>query len=218
MRPKVVLSSLRGCEAFSRSNPVFPPKLSGLLRPKNGLAMTTTARRPPHNDVHATTKVAGYTLIEILIVMFIISIVTSVALLTIGHNENKRMEAFATELTQLLGLAEEQAMLQPVVLGVRLNQKQVQFTRFVAPTEKEKNSWRALDDKIFATRAIPSGMQVDVKLAGQVKDNAKENPQIIVSTNGEITPFTIYVGKKGEKPRYAVVGEPDGTIHTKDLS
>ena len=51
----------------------------------------------------------GFTLLELLVVLVIISIVASMAMLTIGHNQNKEMETFTKELTQTLTLAEEQA-------------------------------------------------------------------------------------------------------------
>ena len=84
---------------------------------------------------------AGYTLIEILIVVLIISIVTSVAMLSIGRNENKQMESFAQELMQMLSLAEEQAMLQPTVLGLMLSEQSLQFASFKPAFDSDKSSW-----------------------------------------------------------------------------
>ncbi|TAK75190.1 MAG: type II secretion system protein GspH [Gammaproteobacteria bacterium] len=136
----------------------------------------------------------GYTLIEILIVLFITSIVTSVALLSLHRNENKQVESLANELTQMLTLAEEQAMLQPSVLGLTIGADRFQFTRL------QKDRWVPVEE-----HAIPEGMQL--RLEGEV----------IISMNGDITPFTLYVGKKGEKPRYAVRGDVDGTITSKAL-
>ena len=66
-----------------------------------------------NTDGQQPTHLNGFTLIELLVVIFIISIVTSVALLSISRNENKQLEAFTNELVQTVTLAEEQAMLQP---------------------------------------------------------------------------------------------------------
>lgn len=162
----------------------------------------------------------GYTLIEILIVLFIISIVTSVALLSIGRNENKRVATFANELMQTLTLAEEQAILQPIVLGLSLQRQSLQFKTFEAVNDKKK-TWVALNDAILTKLRIPTDIQVDIEINGQhISSSESDNktPQIIISTNGDVTPFTIYVGKKGEHPRYAVIGEADGNIINKALS
>lgn len=172
----------------------------------------------------------GFTLVEILVVLFIISIVTSVAMLSISHNQNKKVETFANELTQLLTLAEEQAMLQPAILGVSFSSQSFQFASFEAVNETKKG-WVLLNDSILGKRTIPKNIQVNIK-AGNVQFDAKDNeeseeqdeevevfhPQIIISTNGDVTPFAIYVGKSGEKPLYVIIGDADGSITNKALS
>lgn len=160
----------------------------------------------------------GYTLIEILVVVFIISIVTTVALLSISQNENKHIEAFANELTQVMTFAEEQAMLQPVVLGVSLSDKSVNFSGWQPNADSKKSAWIPLESSALQQRSVPSDIELTV--AGH-EDNAADNakqPQIIISTNGDPTPFTIYVGKKGAKPRYVITGDTDGNITNRLLS
>lgn len=39
-------------------------------------------------------------------------------------------------------------------------------------------------------------------------------PDIIISSSGDMTPFTITIGKKGEQPRYLIRGNTDGTVTT----
>jgi general secretion pathway protein H len=160
----------------------------------------------------------GYTLIEILIVLFIISIVTSVAMLSIGRNEDKQMQTFANELAQVMSLAEEQAMLQPVVLGLTLSKHALQFTSY----QSEKNAWIPFQDSVLGKQSIPHAMQVAIEIGGGRTSSLdmayKKNPQVIVSTNGDVTPFTIYIGKKGERARYAVIGDADGNITQQTLS
>lgn len=171
--------------------------------------------------VNTMRNARGYTLIEILVVLFIISIVTSVALLTISRNQNKQLETFANELAQTMSLAEEQAMLQSTVLGLRLDDHSFHFATMQQAIEGEKKTgWSPLQDTILGQHPIPSDIQLAVQVGGQKlgNDNSKPIPQVIISTNGEITPFTIYVGKKGEKPRFSITGDADGNITNKALS
>jgi general secretion pathway protein H len=70
-------------------------------------------------------KSAGFTLIEILIVMVIISIVGAASLLSISRNKNSQMENFARQLTNLITLAQQQAMLQPAVIGMTFSDSTV---------------------------------------------------------------------------------------------
>lgn len=163
----------------------------------------------------------GYTLIEILIVLFIISIVTSVALLSISRSQNRQIESFANELTQLLSLAEEQAMLQPNVLGLSIKDDALQFASYQAATDKKKSVWLPLANSLLSKHSVPNDVDVSIHVNGaKVSDDEEKNPNppIVISTNGDMTPFTIYIGKKGEKPRYMIRGETDGKITNKVLS
>ena len=168
----------------------------------------------------------GYTLIEILIVLFIISIITTVALLSIGRNENKQLESFTNEFIQTLTLAEEQAMLQPTVLGLSLDKQSFHFASLQASIgNNNKTNWEPLNDTLLGKHSIPKNIQISVEVGDKhnssTDNETKEisnNPQIIISTNGDITPFTIYIGKTGEKPRYAIKGDADGHITNQALS
>lgn len=165
-------------------------------------------------------KAKGYTLIEILIVIFIISIVSTVALLTIGHNQNRRLETLAKQLTQLLTLAEEQAMLQPAVLGLSIGESSFQFLSYQPDAEGKRMRWIVMQDKSLQSRAIPDGVALTLQMAdpASTEDESKrQSPQIIISTNGDITPFTLSIGKKGNAPRYVVKGEADGTVTSHEL-
>jgi general secretion pathway protein H len=166
-------------------------------------------------------KQSGYTLIEILVVLFIISIVTSVAMLSIGRNDNKQMEAFANELTQVMTLAEEQAMLQTTVLGLSFTGHSYQLASFQSAQDNKKAGWLPVHDTVLGEHDIPSSIHVVLSLSGkkvELAEQASINPQIIISTSGEVTPFTIYVSKAGEKPRYAITGDADGNVTNTLLS
>ncbi len=159
----------------------------------------------------------GFTLIEILIVLVIISIITTVALLTMGRNENKQLEAFTKDLGQIVSLAEEQAMLQTSTLGLSLNEHSFYFNSYELLKDKQIATWIPLDDRILGKHVIPKEIEVKLDIGGH-DEKLAHLPQVIISTSGDITPFTIYVGKKGQKPRYALIGEANGSITQKLLS
>ncbi len=139
--------------------------------------------------------------------MVIISIVGSVAILTISHNQNTRFETLAKQLTNLLTLAEEQAMLQPATLKLDITKNAFQFYQYQDATATTKATWQAITDTTLGTHPIPS----DTQMTLHTTEN--KSPQIIISTSGDITPFTLFIGKTHEKPRYKVIGEANGTIY-----
>jgi len=172
----------------------------------------------------------GFTLIEILIVILIISVVSSIGVLTISRNNNKEVEYFAKELTQVIQLAEEQAMLQSTVLGLVVSENSYEFVALSESRDKDNNKvtkWSPLEDRILGRHGIPDHVQMRVELRGAAKkeneatgDESAEvskEPQLVISANGNVTPFTIYIGQKGAKPRFIISGEADGTITRKDL-
>jgi general secretion pathway protein H len=164
--------------------------------------------------------VAGYTLIEILIVMLIISIVGGVTLLSVSINQNTRFKNLAQEITSLLTLGEEQALLQATVYGLAFTDKSFQFYQF-DPTSKEQ-PWHPLNDKVLGLHNIPDGMQITVKVRDKiihlVKDSGKLQPQLIISTSGDILPFTILIGKTDNPPRFQITGNANGSIESAAIS
>lgn len=156
---------------------------------------------------------AGFTLIEILVVMLIISIVSSAALFSLSVNQNHRLESFAKQLTRTFLLAEQQAMLQPAVLGFVQTKHAYAFYRY-----SEKNhTWSMLNDTALGSHDLSSDAKLSLSVQNKnvpIADTAEKiTPQLIISTSGDITPFVIYLGKPNKPPRYRIVGEANGSIH-----
>lgn len=179
------------------------------------------------NTNHA--KKAGFTLIELLVVLVIISIVASVALLTINRGENRTVKNFANELTQMLTLAQEQALLKSTIIGIFFDHHSIRFTHYQPATSDRRASWLSLDDRLLDQKNIPSGVEVDVRTDLDMEegkpealtnadDEEQKSPQIVISTSGDVTPFTIFIGIKGKSARYSIKGTPDGQITTQAIN
>jgi general secretion pathway protein H len=156
----------------------------------------------------------GMTLVEVLIVMVIISIVSSVAILTINHNQNTQYDNLAKQLTNILSLAEEEAMLKPTILGLAFTDTSFQFYEY--DDSKKSNPWQPVKNKELGLHHLPDNTAVTVRIRNQNipndKNNETPNPHLIISTSGDIIPFILLIGKPGSKPRYQVVGEANGSL------
>ncbi len=154
----------------------------------------------------------GYTLLELLVVLVIISIVAGMAVLTIGHNDNKELQAFTQSLAQSLTLAEEQALLQPTTLGLAFTPSSFRF--YEHRQSRSQMAWEPLSGPEMGQHAIPADIQVSLQIAqARAGLPPKGNtPSILISTNGSLTPFVILIGKKNKRPRYQVIGRADGSI------
>jgi type II secretion system protein H len=166
------------------------------------------------NSVSHRTRCWGFTLIELLVVICIISIVSGAVLLSIHHNKDKRLQAFGSEFMQMMALAEEQAMLQPATIGVYVRPHSLQFVRYQPVANSKAMRWVPLTGAL-STYAMPKEVQVVVKSQSiQTEDSDEEIhlPQIIISPNGDMIPFSLYISSPGDAPRYVIRGDENGNL------
>lgn len=193
---------------------------------QGGVSLTLRQRRL-FSPIHLQSS-SGFTLIELLIVLLIISIVTSVAMLTFGRNSQRDIKTFATELSQLMQFAQDRALLEEKVLGVKLTEDHIYFVYLTQ--DKHKNLiWRPYQDQTLHARKLPSTVQLAIHLlensGPEDEEHAKESveevdewlPQILIYSNRELTPFKISIGMKDDKPHYALLGDTDGSLQLKTL-
>jgi general secretion pathway protein H len=154
----------------------------------------------------------GFTLIEILIVILIISIVSGVALVTFSGNKNKQLETLAKQLTYLIIHAESEAILQPQTLGLALSHDHFQFYHYTS-SSLEDNAWQAITTKNLGLHKIPEYIQISLQVNHETKP-LDGKPHIIISESGDMTPFRITIAKVGSKPSYIVRGEANGEVKT----
>lgn len=162
----------------------------------------------------------GFTLIELLVVILIISIVAGVVVLTIKNNENRQLEAISRELQQRIELAKEQALFQPAIIGLFLDRSSYQFVHYSPLSDNPKPIWQPVDYKQLGRYRLPAETELIIKTqtVSEKGQEAGPVPQIVISTNGEVTPFTIYIRKKGKSFSYVITGEADGEITRTRLS
>lgn len=114
----------------------------------------------------ALTGHRGFTLIEILAVLFIIGIVLTFATLSIGNRAaSDRLHHEARRLDSLMQLASQHAVIDGVEIGFDITPDGYQFLRL------DTNGWTPItaSDKPLRKRKLPAPMHLSV-----VKHNSKE--------------------------------------------
>ena len=154
--------------------------------------------------------IKGFTLIELLIVILIISIVSTVAVLTINFNQNKQIQTTAEEISRLLSLASEEAMLRPATLGLLVRDHDYEFY-IATPNEKGKTQWQAITTPPLNKHLLPSGIHATVKI-NDAENEAPKIPQITINASGDFSPFTLLLSGKDNKPVYEVIQSTEGKI------
>ncbi|HYJ41328.1 MAG TPA: type II secretion system minor pseudopilin GspH [Steroidobacteraceae bacterium] len=153
----------------------------------------------------------GFTLLELMVVVFIIGLITAAAVITFGGDRrDTELDKEAERIDALLGYVREQAELQTRDYGIRINDHTYSFVVF----DVMQNEWRTNDeDDALREREFPEGLVPSVVLEGRPivlnvqKDDKKGledfKPQIMVFANGDLSSFEITLQREGggEKAR-----------------
>jgi general secretion pathway protein H len=168
----------------------------------------------------AGRRASGFTLLEVLVVIVIIGIITSMAVVSTrvlgGDHE---MDQEAARLSAVLVQAREDAILQGQDVGFRIDPSGYDFLRF----DSRRDEWALVwDDPLLRARALPDGMVAGLVLESrtvQLKARPEEAtatvtlaPQIVVQASGDLVPFEIVLGREGTEEQRRVTGTADGTI------
>ena len=155
------------------------------------------------------TRESGFTLLELLAVIFIIGIVTSIASISIGQRSSQVVQDEPQRLNGLLRLASEEAVMQGRELALEFSDEAYSFLKL-----DDNSRWLPVgDDKLLAERAFPPDINIKLEIEGATAsfDDKKNLPRVFVLSSGELTPFTLTLSLEDEDA-YVLQGEIDGRL------
>jgi general secretion pathway protein H len=171
--------------------------------------MTTRSRQQGRRSEYS----AGFTLIEILVVVVIIAIVATAMMLSVGiTGRDAPLEKESERLTALVNYAREKAELQTHEFGLFLHDNDYEFLTYDA----RKALWRSVEeDDALRRRELPGGLTLRLVVEGRpvVLKRAQEEkkatdkeeqeridrervPHIMIFSNGDVTPFKLTVERE----------------------
>lgn len=156
----------------------------------------------------------GFTLLEVLVVVFIIGITLTLATLTVGNRAQEALEQEALRLSARLDLAGDEAVMQAREYALEFTDDGYRFLVF------ENNEWRALkQDETLRARRLPDGLWMKVNLAEEAarEESDEKTPQrIYLLSSGEMSAFEIDFGYS-QTAGYRLIGQLDGSLELKRL-
>lgn len=144
------------------------------------------------NSSSAMRRSAGFTLIEILVVLFIVSIMTGVVIARMpSFSRTGDLTTEEQRLKQLLEMASQDALLQANEFGFKPARDGYQFYIY----DDAEQRWHEMTESPYQARKLDDGIELeakiednDLKLGG---DDAHNPPPILILSSGETTPFDL---------------------------
>jgi general secretion pathway protein H len=170
----------------------------------------------------------GFTLIEILVVIVVIGIISTIVLLGLDNfREDRELQTEAKRIASLIELTSDEATFQGRNFGLRLMQNGYQFFEHDPLT----GIWREvfLDD-LMRQRQLTQGTKfelflekkqilLDTVTADSAPNNNTEDdltqeylPHIFILSNGDITPFNLEIIRNIDQTRIVLSVSANGMI------
>ena len=107
-------------------------------------------------------KHRGFTLIELMAVVFIIGVILTFATISVGQHSDKSLEEEAKRLHYLIKLASEESVLRSTSMAMEFTKQGYQFVQIAGDKFEPMK-----DDNLFRKREFPGDMKIQLELYGQ---------------------------------------------------
>lgn len=140
----------------------------------------------------------GFTLIELLVVLVLLGLISSVAVVSVGsNNQTRELENEVRRIHALMQLSVEEAVLQNQEYGFYIDNEGYEFLLY----DDTDNTWGAVQVDSLRPRDLPEWMSIELTRDDEAKelptkdtqlDSEKaKKPLVLFLSSGESTIFTL---------------------------
>jgi general secretion pathway protein H len=184
--------------------------------------MRTSATGTSTSGLSSCVRGRGFSLLELLIVVTIIGIFAGAAILSMGvAGRDRELEREALRLQSLLSLLREEALMQSRDYGLLFTATGYEFFLY----DRINAAWLAPgNDHLLQPHALPAALRLDLVLEDrnvslqpdfQAQASEAPEPQIVLLSSGELTPFEVELYRPPRDGRYILTAELTGKLEVK---
>jgi general secretion pathway protein H len=145
----------------------------------------------------------GFTLLEVLVVVSLVSILTGVVILGFtGADTQQAVKGYAQRFAFRIELARQQALNRNREWGIYVAEQDYHFAEF----SPEAGKWEEQSQRPFDSIEVPEyvRLRIETEGVGELPFEDEDLPQILVFSSGEVTPFTLYLELPGDNEPWVV--------------
>ncbi|MFM4649511.1 GspH family T2SS minor pseudopilin variant ExeH [Aeromonas bivalvium] len=162
------------------------------------------------------SRQAGFTLLEVLLVAMLMGLVATAVTLSMGGARGDReLDKQARRFMAVLQQAQQQAVMDGRLLGLRLDDHGWQFMR----RQGKDRSWQPLEgDKLLGPVELGEDIRLTLELAGfawlprddeRGEANKTSRPQVLIFPGDELTPFVLTLSQRVDDASHVRVVRAD---------
>jgi general secretion pathway protein H len=164
---------------------------------------------------------AGFTLVEMLVVVVIIAMIATTVVLSVSATgRDRELEKESERMLALLQYAREQAELRTREYGLLCDENRYQFVIF----DPRKEMWVVMEsDDTLRARQLPAGLSFSLTvearpiLLRRPPDSKDLAPQVMIYSNGDLTPFELTMERKDAQRSVTLASNDEGLIEARPL-
>lgn len=174
----------------------------------SGSSLNNAYRIPRPYKQRRVERSAGFTLLEILIVVLLIAITASFAVVSLNRDVDRLAQLEARRLAGLIDQLRDESVITGKAYALEVLSDERAY-RFLVAAE----GWQPITgDSLMRQRVIPEPLSLSYEPPIDAEVGSRE--LVVVQASGQITPFTIII--RGEDRAYHVSLDPAQNIQIKE--